>query len=71
VCTISGTTVTGVAAGTCTIAADQAGNANYATAMQVTQSILVFSVVIPTLSSWGMILLLGMLAFFGLTRAHR
>ncbi|RII25279.1 MAG: hypothetical protein CXR30_19060, partial [Geobacter sp.] len=29
VCTISGTTVTGVTAGTCTIAANQAGDANY------------------------------------------
>ena len=39
VCTISGSTVTGVAAGTCTIAANQAGNANYAAAAQVTQNI--------------------------------
>ncbi|OGT13239.1 MAG: hypothetical protein A3F73_07820 [Gallionellales bacterium RIFCSPLOWO2_12_FULL_59_22] len=41
VCTVSGSTVTGVAAGTCTIAANQAGNANYAAAPQVTQSITV------------------------------
>jgi hypothetical protein len=41
VCTVSGTngsTVTGVSAGTCTIAANQAGNANYNAAPQVTQS---------------------------------
>ncbi|HLP99079.1 MAG TPA: autotransporter domain-containing protein [Sideroxyarcus sp.] len=41
VCTISGNTVTGVSAGNCIIAADQAGNANYAAATQVTQSITV------------------------------
>lgn len=38
VCTISGSTVTGVAAGTCTITANQAGNANYSAAPQVQQS---------------------------------
>ena len=51
ICTASGTngsTVTGVAAGTCTIAADQAGNASYAAAAQVTQS---FSVTPPTITA--------------------
>lgn len=46
VCTTSGTngaTVTGVSAGTCTIAADQAGNAIYAAAPQVTKSFAVTS----------------------------
>ena len=38
VCTNVGGTVTIVAAGTCTIAADQAGNTNYNAAPQVTQS---------------------------------
>ncbi len=41
VCTVSGTTVTPVAAGTCTIAANQAGNATYSAATQVTQDITV------------------------------
>jgi hypothetical protein len=41
VCTVSGATVTGVIAGTCTIAANQAGNANYNPALQVTQNITV------------------------------
>jgi alpha-tubulin suppressor-like RCC1 family protein/uncharacterized protein YegL len=41
VCTISGSTVTAIAAGTCTIAANQAGNANYDAAAQVTQSFTV------------------------------
>ena len=38
VCTVNGSTVTGLAAGTCTIDANQAGNANYNAATQVTQS---------------------------------
>ncbi len=38
VCTISGTTVTLVAAGTCTIQATQSGNTNYAAAAPTTQS---------------------------------
>ena len=38
ICTLSGTTVTAMAAGPCTIAADQAGNANYAAAAQTTQT---------------------------------
>ena len=37
VCTVSGSTVTGVTIGTCTIAANQAGNANYSAATQVIQ----------------------------------
>jgi hypothetical protein len=44
ICTVSGTngsTVTGVATGTCTIAANQAGNSNYDPASQVTGSISV------------------------------
>ena len=39
VCTTSGSTVTGVTVGVCTIAADQAGNANYFAAPQVLQMI--------------------------------
>jgi len=38
ICTVSGNTVTLVAVGTCTVAADQSGNANYNAAPQVTQS---------------------------------
>jgi hypothetical protein len=40
-CTVSGSTVTGVATGTCTIAANQPGNATYAAATAVTQDITV------------------------------
>ncbi|GEM_PF-1074278 len=38
VCTVSGSTVTGLTVGTCTIAANQTGNANYNAAPQATQS---------------------------------
>ena len=41
VCTVSGTTVTMVSGGTCTLAADQGGNANYNAALQVTQNVTV------------------------------
>lgn len=41
VCTVSGTTVTGVTAGTCTIAANQAGDASYNAAPTVNQSFTV------------------------------
>jgi hypothetical protein len=38
VCTVSGTTVTLVSDGTCTITATQAGNANFSAATPVSQS---------------------------------
>lgn len=41
VCTVSGSTVTPVGTGTCTIDADQSGNANYQAAVQVQQSFTV------------------------------
>ena len=41
ICTVSGMTVTGVNPGHCTIAADQAGNADYHAAPRVTHTILV------------------------------
>jgi hypothetical protein len=41
ICTISGKTVTAIAPGTCTIAANQAGNDNYTSATVVTQGITI------------------------------
>jgi hypothetical protein len=41
VCTVSGTTVTLVATGTCTVQATQAGNTNYAAATPVNRSFTV------------------------------
>jgi YD repeat-containing protein len=46
VCTVSGTTVNALAGGTCSIAADQTGNANYNAATQVTRNITV-SITVP------------------------
>ncbi|CAK0762148.1 conserved exported hypothetical protein [Gammaproteobacteria bacterium] len=43
VCTVNGRTVTGIAAGTCTIAANQAGNANYNAAPRVTRNLTVIT----------------------------
>jgi hypothetical protein len=40
VCSVGGTTVSMVSGGTCTLAADQAGNANYAAAMQATTEVV-------------------------------
>ena len=39
ICSISGATVTFLAVGTCVVDANQAGNANYAAATQVQQSV--------------------------------
>ena len=50
VCTVSGTAVTAVAAGACTVAADQAGNANYSAAPQVTRAIAVAAAPVTTAS---------------------
>jgi hypothetical protein len=50
ICTVNGTTVTGVAAGTCTVAADQAGNGTYSAAPQVTQSVTVNALTAQTIT---------------------
>jgi len=51
ICTVSGDHATFIASGTCTIAANQAGNADYAPATQVTQSIVVNPSLAATLTS--------------------
>jgi hypothetical protein len=45
-CTVSGSTLTVTGAGTCVVAANQAGNADYSAAAQVTQSVTVNSAVL-------------------------
>jgi len=69
ICTVSGSTITGVTAGTCIIAANQAGNGSFNAAPQATQSISMAApaatgtaAAIPTLSEWGMLILSGLLA---------
>lgn len=53
ICVITGSTVTGVAAGVCTIAANQAGDANYSVAAQATQNITV--VLAPQVITFGVV----------------
>ena len=53
ICTIAGTTVTGVKAGTCTILANQAGNANYTAANQASLNITVSNLP-PTVTAASM-----------------
>ena len=48
ICTVSGTTVTLVAAGTCSLTASQAGNATYAAAAPVTQTFTTNTAIVLT-----------------------
>lgn len=50
ICSVSGSTVTGIRAGVCTITASQPGNATYAPAPQVTQNITVAAQTSPLVS---------------------
>jgi hypothetical protein len=76
VCTVSGSTATLVAAGTCTITADQAGNASYAAAPQVVQSFSVSAALgapeaIPTLSGRSLLMLAALLGLLGMAMTRR
>lgn len=70
VCTVAGNTITYIAAGICTVTADQAGDANYNPAPQVTLDINVAEMVpapIPMLSPWGLVaMFLMMLGIAGI-----
>ncbi|MDX2480416.1 MAG: IPTL-CTERM sorting domain-containing protein, partial [Desulfuromusa sp.] len=72
ICTVVNGTVSYLAVGTCTVTADQAGDANYNAAPQITLAINVteFSPVsepIPTLSQWSLVLLfLALLSMGGI-----
>ena len=68
VCTVSGSTLTLVATGTCTVAADQAGNFTYAAATRVSHSFAVTATGpgggdgdVPTLPEWATILMATLL----------
>jgi hypothetical protein len=66
VCTVSGTTVTLVAQGACTLQASQAGNANFTAAPAVTQTFQVI-VAVPVMTPWTLALtavLIILLALF-------
>jgi uncharacterized repeat protein (TIGR02543 family) len=51
VCTVSGAMVTGIAEGTCTIVADQAGDSIYNPAPQQTQSFTIGAAIAPTVTT--------------------
>ena len=69
ICTVTGSTVSYLAVGTCTVIADQAGDANYNPAPQVTLDInvieLIPNVPIPTLSLWGLVAMFLMMLGVG------
>jgi hypothetical protein len=79
ICTVSGTQLTYVGVGVCNLTANQAAGGNYSAAPQVTASVTINAApppvgavtAIPTLSEWGVILLSGLLALFGLARVRR
>ncbi len=73
VCTVSGTTVSMLKTGTCTLAADQAGNGNYLDARQVKQDVVIVppTTAIPTLNEWGLMLLGLLAAGLGARRLRR
>lgn len=73
VCSVSGNTLTLLATGTCTLTADQSGNASYAPAPQVQQSFTVTTAGpvagdVPTLPEWATILMATFL--FGVAARH-
>jgi hypothetical protein len=53
ICSVSGGSVTGITAGTCIIAANQAGDASYSAAMQMTQSISIHLSQTDCVFSWA------------------
>lgn len=76
VCTVAGTaaSVTVLSSGTCTIAASQPGNDYFTAAASVNQSVQVTALpptAVPTLSTWALALLAGLLGVMGFRRrAH-
>ncbi|WP_157667435.1 IPTL-CTERM sorting domain-containing protein [Comamonas serinivorans] len=76
ICTVSGSQVTYVGPGTCTLVAEQAGDASYAAAPAVSVDVLVTAAPpasvsaqpVPTLGTWALGSLAGLLGVFGLRR---
>ncbi len=79
ICTVVGTQLTYVGVGVCNLTANQAAGNGYSAAPQVTASVTINAAPqpvgavtpIPTLSEWGMLLLSGLVALFGLGRVRR
>ena len=80
VCTVSGTTVTVVAPGPCTLTADQPGNDDWLRAPQLEQTVQVSAAPVvanpsptpvPTLGEWSLMLLGALAAGLGVRRLRR
>ncbi len=73
ICSVSGATVSYLAAGACTMRASQADNANYNAAPDVDRNIAIGGAPadIPTLSEWALLLLTGLFGLFGIRRWRR
>ena len=63
VCTVSGSTITLKLSGTCTITADQAGNASFDVALQVSKSFSVYSGSLSGTATYGQVLTANATAF--------
>ncbi|MGB3071481.1 MAG: IPTL-CTERM sorting domain-containing protein [Ottowia sp.] len=73
VCTVTGTSVQVLSSGTCTIAADQAGDTYFTPATQMSQSVQVTALprtvaAVPTLETWALGLLATLLGVLGFRR---
>ena len=73
VCTVTGTSVQVLSSGTCSIAADQEGNAYFTPATRVSQSVQVTALprtvaAVPTLETWALGLLATLLGVLGFRR---
>jgi hypothetical protein len=55
VCSVTGSTVRALAAGDCTVTADQGGNTNYTAASQVTQTITIGETGLDLLPGWNLL----------------
>ena len=63
VCTVSGSTITLKLSGTCTITADQAGNASFDVAVQVSKSFSIYSGSLSGTATYGQVLTANATAF--------
>lgn len=73
VCSVAGTAVTVLSTGTCTVQANQEGNAFFTTAVPANQSVQVtalppIATPVPTLGAWTLALLAGLLGLLGMRR---
>jgi len=74
ICSLSGpTTITILAPGTCSLRANQAGNANYSAAIEAVLNVIIgeAGAAIPTLNEWAMLALVALITMAGLANLRR